>query len=139
MLDFSWENLYFRFVYVQKDTIVSRNIFTIFIILIIFIIMYLLFLIYLVVYYIFIFNNSFNIMLFSLATTWLWYIFTSPQNNSISSRYSLEPIKYFYYFIILRSKGRLKFGKGKKRGVKTDKFFRKVGYKVIIHQSNIFL
>ena len=62
----------------------------------------------------------------------------SPQNNSINSSYLLEPLKCFYCSIILRSKGRLKFGKEKKRGVKTDKIFHKVGHKVIIHQNNTF-
>ena len=32
----------------------------------------------------------------------------------------------------------LKFGKEKKRGMKTDKIFHKVGCKVIIHQNNMF-
>ena len=62
----------------------------------------------------------------------------SPQNKSTSSLYLLELLKCFYCSTILPSKDRLKFGKVKKRGVKTDKIFHKVGYKVIIHQNNMF-
>ena len=62
----------------------------------------------------------------------------SPQNKSTSSLYLLELLKCFYCSTILPSKDRLKFGKVKKRGVKTDKIFDKVGYKVIIHQNNKF-